>query len=159
MRPTWDEYFMEMAHLAATRGNCLRRKVGAVIVKERHVLATGYNGPPRGVAPCTECLRTKMDVPSGMRQEICKASHAEQSAIVQAARIGVAVCGSTLFATEQPCAICARMVINAGIVEVRYSHPYEDALAMGLFKEAGILVTHQKHEEDSCFSRGMGHGS
>ena len=117
-RPTWDEYFMEMAELTARRSTCLRRQVGAVIVKERRAIATGYNGAPSGITHCQErggCLRQKLGVPSGQRHELCMALHAEQNAIIQAASMGHAIEGGTIYITHQPCVICAKMIINAGI--------------------------------------------
>ena len=114
-RPTWDEYYMKMAELAATRSTCLRRNVGAVIVVDNHAVATGYNGAPKGVKHCAEiggCLREKLNIPSGQRHELCRALHAEQNAIIQAAAMGHAVEGGTIYITHQPCAICAKMIIN-----------------------------------------------
>ena len=117
-RSSWDQYFMKMAELAASRSTCLRRQVGAVIVKERHVIATGYNGAPKGLPHCGEiggCLRQQLGVPSGERHELCRALHAEQNAIIQAATLAQSIEGATIYVTNQPCSICAKMIINAGI--------------------------------------------
>lgn len=117
-RPSWDEYFMEMAELTAKRSTCMRRHVGAVIVKDRHAIATGYNGAPSGIMHCEErggCIRQQLNVPSGQRHELCMALHAEQNAIIQAAVMGNSVEGGTIYITHQPCAICAKMILNAGI--------------------------------------------
>ena len=120
-RISWDEYFMEMAKLAAKRSTCLRRQVGAVIVQDKHVVATGYNGAPKGIPHCAEmggCYREKNNVPSGERHELCRALHAEQNAIIQAATYAQGIDGATIYITHQPCVICAKMIINAGIERV-----------------------------------------
>ncbi len=142
-RPTWDEYFMEIAKLVALRSTCLRRKVGAVIVKDKRILTTGYNGAPRGLSHCLEigCLREKRKVASGERQEWCRGLHAEQNAIVQAALYGLSIEGSALYCTSQPCVACAKMIINAGIVKIVYLEKYPDELARELLKEAGVEET------------------
>jgi dCMP deaminase len=139
-RPSWDEYFMQIAKLVASRSTCLRRKVGAVIVKERRILTTGYNGVPRGLAHCEAvgCLREKMGIASGKSQELCRGLHAEQNAIIQAALHGISIQNSFLYCTEQPCITCAKMIINAGIVQVFYQNSYPDELARKILKEAGI---------------------
>ena len=140
-RPSWDEYFMEMAELAAQRSTCLRRHVGAVIVKDRHAVATGYNGAPSGVAHCDEiggCLRQQLNVPSGQRHEICRALHAEQNAIIQAAKMGNTIDGATIYVTHQPCAICAKMIINSGIKRIIIKEAYPDEMAEQILAEAGI---------------------
>ena len=141
-RPSWDEYFMEMAELARTRTTCLRRGVGAVIVKDNRVLATGYNGSPKGIAHCEEvgCLRQQMNVPSGKMHELCRGLHAEQNAIIQAACMGSSIEGATLYCTTQPCVICTKMIINAGIKRVVIKESYPDELAQQMIKEAGIQV-------------------
>ena len=141
-RPSWDEYFMKLTHEVATRTTCLRRAVGAIIVKDRRILATGYNGVPSGLAHCSEvgCLREQLGVPSGQRQEICRGLHAEQNAIIQAARYGIDISGSSIYVTTQPCVVCAKMIINAGIVEIVYANPYDDELALSLLAEAGTIV-------------------
>lgn len=141
-RPGWDEYFMDMARLASRRSTCLRRAVGAVLVKDRRMLATGYNGAPSGLAHCLEtgCLREELKVPSGERAEICRGLHAEQNAILQAAFHGVSIAGATLYCTNQPCAICVKMLINAGIKEIVFKDGYPDPLAEKLLLEAQIRV-------------------
>ena len=142
-RPDWDEYFMEMAMLTAKRSTCLRRQVGAVIVKDRHIVATGYNGAPRGVAHCDEkggCLRQQMNVPSGERHELCRALHAEQNAIIQAAVQGNSIEGASIYVTNQPCVICAKMIINAGIRKIYIKDSYPDKMAEEIIDEAGIEV-------------------
>ncbi|MDD6311834.1 MAG: cytidine/deoxycytidylate deaminase family protein [Firmicutes bacterium] len=144
-RPSWDEYFMEVATVTAKRTTCLRRSVGAVIVKDKHIVATGYNGAPRGLKHCDEldggCLRQKMQVPSGQRHELCRALHAEQNAIIQAATSGQSVEGGTIYVTHQPCVICAKMIINAGIKKIVVNEGYPDELAQELIQEAGIEMT------------------
>jgi dCMP deaminase len=139
-RPTWDQYFLQLARQAATRSTCLRRQVGAVLVRDRRVLATGYNGAPRGVAHCLEvgCLRDELGIPSGERQELCRAIHAEQNALIQAAVHGVAVEGATLYTTLQPCILCAKMLINAGVREIHYVEGYPDDFSRQLLDEAGV---------------------
>ncbi|SDF00228.1 deoxycytidylate deaminase [Sporolituus thermophilus] len=139
-RPTWDEYFMDITRVVALRSTCLRRQVGAVIVKDKRLLTSGYNGAPRGLAHCEEvgCLRDTYHVPSGQRHELCRGMHAEQNAIVQAALHGVAIEGATLYCTHQPCSACTKMIINAGIRRIVYEHPYPDPLARELVQEAGI---------------------
>ena len=141
-RPSWDEYFMDMAELARKRTTCLRRGVGAVIVKDNRVIATGYNGTPKGITHCEEagCLRAQMNVPSGQRHELCRGLHAEQNAIIQAACTGASVEGATLYCTTQPCIICTKMIINAGIKRVVITESYPDELAEQMIKEAGIQV-------------------
>ena len=142
-RPTWDEYFMEMAELTAKRSTCMRRSVGAVIVKDRHAIATGYNGAPRGIAHCEDrggCIRQQLNVPSGQRHEICMALHAEQNAIIQAAAMGHSIEGGTIYITHQPCAICAKMIINAGITRIVIKEGYPDELAASILEEAGLKI-------------------
>ena len=134
---------MEMAKLISRRSTCMRRQVGAVIVQDRHLVASGYNGAPRGLPHCEDlggCLREKMGIPSGERHELCRALHAEQNAIIQAARYGIDISGSSIYVTTQPCVTCAKMIINAGIVEIVYTNPYDDELALSLLAEAGIKV-------------------
>ena len=139
-RPGWDEYFLRLAELASTRSTCLRRRVGALLVAERRVLATGYNGPPRGLPHCREagCLRETLKVPSGQRHEICRAIHAEQNAILQAAQHGVPIRQATLYCTHQPCAICARMILNLDVTRLVLRGAYPDKLAQNFFREAGF---------------------
>ena len=143
-RPSWDEYFMKIAHIVKERSTCLRRQVGAVLVKDKHILSTGYNGAPKGLPHCDEvgCLREKLSVPSGQRHELCRGVHAEQNAIIQAAVFGVSTRGATIYVTSFPCSICAKMIINAEIREVVYDSPYEDPVSSELFKEAGIVIRH-----------------
>ena len=142
MRPTWDSYFMEITKLVASRSSCLRRSVGAVLVKDKRILATGYNGAPAGKKHCEEvgCLREKLHVPSGQRHELCRGLHAEQNAIIQAARQGTEIVGSTLYCTTAPCSLCAKMLINAGVVRIVYEGSYPDERALEFFKEAGVKV-------------------
>jgi len=141
-RPEWDEYFMSIAELISERSTCLRRSVGALIVKNRRILTTGYNGTPSGIAHCEEtgCLRDKLKVPSGERHELCRGLHAEQNAIIQAALYGVDIHAGTLYCTNQPCSICAKMLINAGIKEIVIGSGYPDEMARKFFEEAGITV-------------------
>ncbi len=141
-RPSWDAYFMEIAALVARRSTCLRRAVGAVIVKNRRILATGYNGAPSGIAHCVEkgCLRETMQIESGQRHELCRGIHAEQNAIIQAAYHGVSIQGGILYCTNLPCSICTKMIINAGIHEVCYSEGYTDELAAALLDETQIRL-------------------
>lgn len=139
-RPSWEEYFMDIARLVARRSTCLRRQVGAVLVKEKNILATGYNGTPSGITHCAEvgCLRQKLGVPSGERHELCRGLHAEQNAIIQAAKHGVNIAGSTLYCTNSPCSICSKMLINAGIARIVYLEGYPDSLSQEMLLEAGI---------------------
>ena len=141
-RPTWDEYFMERAELARQRSTCLRRGVGAVIVKDNRVIATGYNGVPKGIRHCEEtgCLRQQLNVPSGKMHELCRGLHAEQNAIIQAACMGSSIEGGTLYCTTQPCVICTKMIINAGIKRVVIKESYPDELAQEMAKEAGLVI-------------------
>lgn len=133
---------MEIASLVSRRSTCLRRKVGAVIVKDRHILSTGYNGVPRKIAHCDErgCLREILGVPSGERHELCRGLHAEQNAIIQAAYYGTKILGATLFCTNHPCIICTKMIINSGIRKIFYNQGYSDDLSSKMLKEAGIEV-------------------
>ncbi len=142
MRPSWDEYFMQIVELIKTRSTCLRRQVGALIVKDKRILSTGYNGAPTGCSHCSQvgCLREQMNIPSGQRHELCRGMHAEQNAIVQAAYSGTSVKDGTLYVTNQPCILCAKMIINAGIKKIVFSGEYPDELSMDLLKEAGIRV-------------------
>ena len=139
-RPSWNEYFMDITRLVARRSTCMRRQVGAVMVKEKNILATGYNGTPSGIKHCdvTGCLREQLQVPSGERHELCRGLHAEQNAIIQAARHGVNISGSTLYCTNSPCIICTKMLINAGIRNVVYLEGYADNLSVEMLDEAGI---------------------
>jgi dCMP deaminase len=142
MRPSWDEYFMQIVELVKTRSTCLRRQVGALIVKDKRILTTGYNGAPKGCTHCSEigCLRQKLNIPSGQRHELCRASHAEQNAITQAAFSGTSIKGGTIYVTDQPCVLCAKLIINSGIEKVVFRGDYPDELSMELLSEAGIEV-------------------
>lgn len=142
MRPSWNKYFMDIVELVKTRSTCLRRQVGAVIVKDRRILATGYNGAPVGIKHCSEvgCLRQAKGVPSGERHELCRAMHAEQNAIVQAAMSGTSILGSTMYVSSQPCSLCAKMIINSGIKKIMFKGDYPDKLAMDMLKESGVRV-------------------
>jgi dCMP deaminase len=141
-RPSWEEYFMDITHLVAKRSTCLRRQVGALLVKDKKILATGYNGAPSRLNHCLDigCLRQRQGIPSGERHELCRGLHAEQNAIIQAAYHGVAIRGSTLYCTNHPCIICSKMIINAGIEKVVYEEGYADELAKTMLKESGIKV-------------------
>jgi len=142
-RPDWDEYFMNIAHVAASRSNCSRRHVAAVLVRDKRIIATGYNGTPRGVRNCHDggCPRCNSNVPSGTDLSACLCSHAEENAIVQSAYHGIAVKGATLYTTFSPCLQCAKMIINAGIVEVVYHQRYSiDDVSLALLREAGVKV-------------------
>lgn len=145
-RPSWDEYFMKTAFLVRERSSCLRRSVGAVLVKDKQILATGYNGAPRGITHCDEkgCLRQKLNVPSGQRHEICRGLHAEQNVLLQAASQGVSTEGSVIYITNTPCSICAKMIVNAGIREVVVSGDYPDEMAIEFLREAEIAI--RKHK-------------
>lgn len=133
---------MKLAEEVQTRTTCLRRAVGAIIVKDKRILATGYNGVPTGLCHCEEtgCLREQLGVPSGQRHEICRGLHAEQNAILQAARYGINIQGASIYITTQPCVVCAKMLINAGIAEIVYKNPYPDDLSMELLRESGIKM-------------------
>lgn len=141
-RPSWNQYFSSIARMVATRSTCLRRHVGAVLVKEKRILSTGYNGAPAGLKHCIEvgCLREKESIPSGTRHELCRALHAEQNAIVQAAYHGISIAGSTLYCTNKPCVICSKMLINAGIKRIFYDEGYDDDLSDAILDEAGIEI-------------------
>ena len=142
-RPDWQEYFIEIARLVSKRSTCTRRRVGAVLVKDKRVLATGYNGAPSGLEHCAAigCLREKQSVPSGQRHELCRGLHAEQNAIIQAAAHGISIRGAMLFCTTLPCSICLKMLINAGIASIVYEEGYPDDLSQALLQEADITIT------------------
>lgn len=143
MRKSWNSYFMEIADIVKTRSTCIRRQVGAAIVKDNRIITTGYNGAPSGLKHCIDnggCERERLNVPSGQRHELCRALHAEQNAIIQAAKIGVSTEGATIYITTQPCVICAKMIINAGIKKVVYKASYPDEMAMNMLEESGIEV-------------------
>ncbi len=139
-RPSWDQYFMDIVELVSKRSTCLRRKVGAILVRDKRILATGYNGPPAGITHCSEvgCLRDELNVPSGQRHELCRGLHAEQNAIIQAALHGVSTKGATIYCTNHPCIICAKMIINSGIDSFVYKEKYQDELAREMLREAGV---------------------
>ena len=141
----WDKRFLEICRTVAAWASCYRagRQIGCVIVKDKRILTTGYNGAAAGIVPCRdkgECMRDKLGIASGTRAELCYAIHAEQNAIIQAARMGVAVEGATLYVTHQPCVICAKMIINSGIARVVYQEGYPDEFSLQMFKEAGVKV-------------------
>ncbi len=139
-RPSWEKYFMDIALLVAMRSTCLRRSVGALIVKDKRILATGYNGAPTKITHCVDkgCLREKFRVPSGKQHELCRGLHAEQNAIIQSARHGISIKGSELFCTNLPCFICAKIIINAGIEKIFYHEGYADEMSGAMLEEAGI---------------------
>ena len=141
----WDKRFMELTETVAGWSSCFQenRHVGAIIVKDKRVLTTGYNGAPENIQSCAdrkECLRRKLNIPSGTKQEICYAVHAEQNAIIQAARYGINIAGASIYINTQPCVVCAKMIINADIEEIIYQNPYPDELAMSMLEEAGIKL-------------------
>lgn len=149
-RISWDEYFMQMAELTAKRSTCLRRQVGAVIVKDKHIIATGYNGAPKRLKHCAQlggCLREKLHVPSGERHELCRALHAEQNAIIQAATLGQSIEGGTIYVTHHPCSICAKMILNAGLERIVIREGYPDTLAKEILSEADLEVDRLEREE------------
>ncbi|TKJ41931.1 cytidine deaminase [candidate division TA06 bacterium B3_TA06] len=148
-RIPWDHYFMKIAQLVAERSTCVRRKVGAVIVRDKHILTTGYNGAPKELPHCTQigCLREELGIPSGERVEICRGIHAEQNALVQASRFGISLEGGTLYSSTQPCVTCAKLLINAGIVKILYLEGYADKLGKEMLSEAGVELEQLKFEE------------
>ena len=151
MRPSWDDYFMHITRDVAQRSTCLRRPVGAILVKDKHILSTGYNGAPAGLPHCAEvgCLREKLQAPSGQRAELCRGIHAEQNAIIQVAvHGGGEICGSTLYSTTQPCILCAKMLINAGVARIVYDGPYPDELAREMLAEAGVGLVRWPNARD-----------
>ncbi len=141
-RPSWPEYFMAITHLVAKRSTCLRRQVGAILVKDKRILASGYNGAPSGLRHCSEtgCLRKDSSVPSGERHELCRGLHAEQNAIIQAAYHGISINGSILYCTNKPCVICTKMIINAGIKKIYYTEGYDDPLSDQMLAEATLEI-------------------
>ncbi len=143
-RPGWDEYFMQVAEVVSCRSTCVRRNIGAVIVKDKRILATGYNGAPSGLEHCIDvgCLRAQLGIPSGKRHEICRGLHAEQNALIQAAKYGIPVQGSTIYSTTEPCSLCAKMLINAGICRIVYREPYPDELSRRLLGASEVAVEH-----------------
>ena len=143
-RPSWEAYFMDITEQVATRSTCLRRAVGAVVVKDKRMLTTGYNGAPSGTRHCSEtgCLREKLKIASGERHELCRGIHAEQNAIIQAALHGVSIKDSMLYCTNLPCSICAKMIINAGIKKIYYKEGYADQMSEEMLKDADIGLIH-----------------
>ena len=141
-RPTWDEYFLKIATEVAGRATCLRRQIGAVLVMDKRILATGYNGVPSGLRHCSEvgCLREQQKVPSGERHELCRGLHAEMNVLLQAAKHGSGINGATLYSTCQPCSLCAKMIINAGLVRVVYAGDYPDANSVAFLAQAGVAL-------------------
>ena len=141
-RPSWSEYFMAITKLVAMRSTCLRRHVGAILVKDKRILATGYNGTPAGLRHCEEvgCLREDSSIPSGERHELCRGLHAEQNVIIQAAYHGIIINGSVLYCTNKPCVICTKMIINAGIKKICFEEGYDDPLSDKMLAEAGLEV-------------------
>jgi dCMP deaminase len=148
-RPSWDEYFMARCDQVGGRSTCMRRHVGAVLVLDRRILATGYNGTPSGLKHCDEvgCLREQRGIESGSNHELCRGIHAEQNAVIQAAKYGIAIAGSTLYTSHQPCVLCAKILINAGIREIVYRFPYPDELSRSMLAEAGVLERAHVPEE------------
>ena len=141
-RPSWDKYFLEMAQFVSRRSTCLRRQVGAVLVRDKKILTTGYNGAPSGLEHCLSigCLRERLRIPSGQRHELCRGLHAEQNALIQASLHGISVKGGTLYITNLPCIICAKMLINAGIQDIVIDQGYPDKMAMGFLREARVRI-------------------
>lgn len=142
LRPSWDEYFMGIAELVRTRSTCLRRKVGAVIVRDNRILTTGYNGAPPGAKHCEEvgCLRDQMGIPSGERHELCRALHGEQNAVIQAAKYGISIEGATIYTTTYPCVICTKILISSGIRKIVFNEGYPDELSAKFLSESGVEV-------------------
>ena len=148
----WDKRFVEMARLVSTWASCYKanRKVGAVIVLDKRVMTTGYNGAPSGVKTCMErgeCLREKLGIASGTRHEVCYAVHAEQNAIIQAAKLGIRIDGATLYCTHQPCILCAKMIVNSGIRRVVYEQGYPDDFSREILSEGGVCLERWQEEE------------
>ncbi len=148
----WDKRFMDLAHAIAGWSSCFQknRKIGAIIVKNKRILTTGYNGAPSGVKNCMErqsCMRKERNIPSGTQHELCYAIHAEQNAIIQAAKLGVSIDKATLYCTHQPCVICAKMIINAGIERVVFQEGYPDSFAMEIFDEANVRIERYQEED------------
>lgn len=141
-RESWPEYFMKIAFMVAERSTCLRRAVGALAVRDKRILATGYNGAPSGLAHCQEtgCLRKKLNIPSGQRHEICRGLHAEQNVVIQAAVNGLNISGADFYCTNHPCVLCAKILINCSISRLFYAESYPDELASQMLAEAGIEV-------------------
>lgn len=148
-RPSWDDYFLAIARIVKTRSTCLRRQVGAVIVKDQRILATGYNGAPRQMKHCSEvgCIREEQGIPAGERHELCRGIHAEQNAIVQAAEFGVSIRDATIYCTHFPCVLCTKLLINAGIRKLVVEQEYPDTMSCNMLAEAGIEVLIKKSRE------------
>lgn len=144
MRPEWDKYFMDLLEVIKTRSTCMRRQVAAIIVKDKQIISTGYNGAPKGIFHCDQvgCLREKMGIPSGEKHELCRGIHAEQNAIIQASMHGVSIEGTEIYITHSPCVLCSKMLINAGIKKITFRGDYPDKLALDLLGEAGVEVVH-----------------
>lgn len=149
MRPGWDEYFLKIARVVAGRSTCLRRQVGSLLVKDRRILATGYNGSPRSLAHCLDigCMREELGALPGTAHELCRGLHAEQNAIIQAALHGVSIDGSVLYSTHQPCVLCTKMLINAGVKAIYYIEPYPDPMAENMMEEAGMMAEKMELED------------
>lgn len=150
-RPSWEDYFMNLAYLISTRSSCRRRKVGAIIVKNKRILASGYNGAPKGLPHCEissgseyECLRSKFKVPSGTKQELCRGLHAEQNALIQAANYGVSTQNAELFCNITPCIVCSKMLINAGISKIYFVGNYPEGLGLKMLEDAGVELINLK---------------
>jgi len=155
-RPSLDEYFLEIAFVVGKRATCLRNNVGAVIVRDKRILSTGYNGAPSGMEHCLEigCVRDMENIPSGTRQEKCRAVHAEQNAIIQAAIHGVSIAGATIYCTHQPCILCTKMIINSNIKRVVYATVYPDVDSLKFFRDAGVEVEYMPFKLKHEISRG-----
>ena len=151
-RPTWDQYFMAITRLVAQRSTCLRRKVGAILVKGKRILCTGYNGAPAGLQHCLEigCLREKLGIRSGERHELCRALHAEQNVLIQAAYHGIAVKGAVLYCTNLPCSICTKMLINAGIRKIYFQEGYPDDMSRQMLDEAAVELVQLDENGSAC---------
>jgi len=150
MRPSWDDYFMQIAQVVSSRSTCLRRQVGAILVKDKHIIATGYNGVPSGLLHCAEtgCMRDRLQIPSGERHELCLGLHAEQNAIIQSAIHGSSIADATLYSTTQPCVLCSKMLINARIKLIVFAGPYPDTLSLSLLRDAGVELRPWVKEEN-----------
>lgn len=157
-RVPWPQYFMDITRMVAERSTCTRRKVGAIAVKNKRILATGYNGAPRNMKDCLEvgCLRAKLGIPSGQRHELCRGLHAEQNVIIQAAVHGVSLEGAAIYCTHQPCLICTKMIINCGMVAVYYAGEYPDPMSQEMFAEAGVELIHLAPDDETVIPRGPG---
>ncbi|MFA0815630.1 MAG: cytidine/deoxycytidylate deaminase family protein [Anaerofustis sp.] len=142
MRPEWDKYFMDLLEVIKTRSTCMRRQVAAIIVKDKQIISTGYNGAPKGIFHCDQvgCLREKLGIPSGEKHELCRGIHAEQNAIIQASMHGVSIEGTEIYITHSPCVLCSKMLINAGVKKITFKGDYPDKLALDLLAEAGVEV-------------------